>query len=124
MAKTKNDDIDPLLRKYPPPARSIARALFAVAKSSLPGADIAVHLGWRNVTFCYGGMRKCVCAIGPYNQYVNLYLIPGVRLKDPEHLLEGKGKKMRHVKVRSVAGARHPAIRRMIRDAAILVRQG
>ena len=49
---------------------------------------------------------------------VNLGFYRGVELPDPEALLEGTGARMRHVKVRSVDGARRPAVRALV--AAVL----
>jgi hypothetical protein len=46
--------------------------------------------------------------------YVNFGFFFGAGLPDPEHLLVGEGKRMRHVKVRSVDEARNPALGKLI----------
>jgi hypothetical protein len=55
--------------------------------------------------------------IMPKREYVNLGLWHGVTVDDPEALLEGTEKKMRHVKVRSVERAESPAVRALIAAA-------
>jgi hypothetical protein len=45
---------------------------------------------------------------------VNLQLADGVDLPDPKGLIEGTGKRIRHVKVRSVEAARSAEIKTVI----------
>jgi len=52
--------------------------------------------------------------IPPYNHWVNLGFYRGSGLPDPDGLLEGKGMKLRHVKVRDLDGADTPALRALI----------
>jgi hypothetical protein len=49
---------------------------------------------------------------------VNVYFNRGADLGDPEHLLEGTGKHMRHVKVRTLKDAQNKALKQLIKDAA------
>ena len=53
-------------------------------------------------------MRDFYFAIIPHKAHVNLQLADGVDLPNPDGRIEGTGKRVRHVKVRSVedAGAR------------------
>lgn len=60
--------------------------------------------------------------IMPKAKYVNLGFWHGVSLLDPANLLEGAGKKMRHVKVHSLEKANQPEIRELI-DQALLERK-
>lgn len=49
-----------------------------------------------------------------FRSHVNLGFFHGVRLPDPDRLLEGTGKALRHVKLRDVAAARAPAVRALL----------
>jgi hypothetical protein len=53
----------------------------------------------------------------PHKNWVNLGFYKGADLPDPSGLLEGTGKKLRHVKVRSLEDAEKPEIRRLIEEA-------
>jgi hypothetical protein len=53
---------------------------------------------------------------------VNLQLADGVDLPDPEGMMEGTGKRVRHVKVRSVEAAASPALRAIVDAQAALHR--
>ncbi len=59
-----------------------------------------------------------VVALLPRPAYVNLEFGDGVDLPDPAYRLEGTGKRLRHVKVRSAADVRHPDVRALLEAAA------
>ena len=61
-----------------------------------------------------------IAALGAYTRWVSLVFTRGTELPDPAHLLEGTGKSMRHVKVRSSAELeeRRAAIRALLLEAA------
>ena len=52
-----------------------------------------------------------------HRDHVNLGFYYGAALEDPEGLLEGTGKKLRHVKVRDVEGTREAALRDLVERA-------
>ena len=53
-------------------------------------------------------MRDFVFAIIPHKAHVNLQLADGVDLPNPDGRIEGTGKRVRHIKARSVEDARAP----------------
>ncbi|MGD9092147.1 MAG: DUF1801 domain-containing protein [Anaerolineales bacterium] len=62
-------------------------------------------------------MSEHFCYIAAFRDHVNLGFYYGAGLSDPEGLLDGTGKKMRHIKVRDIEMVKQPAIRRMIEAA-------
>ena len=58
-----------------------------------------------------------VCGIGPLKERCNLYCVRGTELDDPDALLEGTGKGIRHIKVASVTEVGVGKIRRLLRAA-------
>ncbi len=56
--------------------------------------------------------------------YVNLGFYQGAQLPDPDGLLEGTGKSLRHVKVRQLATARQSGLRDLIVAAVARRRSG
>lgn len=107
-----------------PHVAPVARALRAVILAGFPGAVEVVRLGDRAATYGLGPkkMTEAYVYVAPQRGHVNLGFFHGVGLPDPEGLLEGTGKRLRHVKVRSVAGAERPAVRALI-DAALAERR-
>ena len=63
------------------------------------------------------GTAGTVVYIADASRHVNLMFYDGVELNDPEELLEGTGKRLRHVKVRSPVDARNPALKALVQEA-------
>ena len=81
-----------------------------------------VEIVWpRQRIASYGvGPRKMTehyAYVAMLESHVNLGFYHGASLKDPAGLLEGMGKKLRHVKLRSLADVRRPAVRALLREA-------
>lgn len=63
-------------------------------------------------------MSEHFCYIAPHTAYVNLGFMYGADLSDPDGLLEGTGKLLRHIKIRSVEQAKNPAIKVLVEQAS------
>jgi hypothetical protein len=62
-------------------------------------------------------MSEAYAYIVPLKGYVNLGFYYGTSLADPHNLLEGTGKKLRHVKIRELAAVSRPEIRELIEES-------
>lgn len=110
-----------LVGGYAPEVRAIARRLRRLVREELPQAEETVYLGWRSAMYRDG---REVCGIQPLRGgYCNLYFMRGAELADPNGLLEGTGKGMRHVKVRALAGLSVGPIQELIRAAHRLAQE-
>ena len=67
-------------------------------------------------------MSEHFCYIAAQREYVNLGFYYGADLPDPDGLLEGTGKKLRHIKVKEVGMITTPALREMI-EASLVERK-
>ncbi len=61
-----------------------------------------------------------VLVIGAFTQHVGVEFWRGSSLSDPHGLLEGTGKNLRHVKLRTLSEARAPAFETLVREAVRL----
>ncbi len=94
---------------------------------SLRGTLAALHKGFVEVVWprqkiaSFGvGPRKMsehYAYIAVLGSHVNLGFYHGASLPDPAGLLEGTGKRLRHVKLRSLSAARNPAVTALLRQA-------
>lgn len=116
------DPIDALLSDHTIAVRETAERLRDLLRRTVPDAresiDLPDHLlayGWSD------RMRDLVFAIAPHAAHVNLQLADGAQLPDPTGIVEGTGKRIRHVKFRSVADVQRPAVRALI-EAQIAAR--
>ena len=119
MRNTKFGTFDDLLQITEEAVRPIAIALRETVFKVDQNACEVVRLGDRAAT--YGvGPRKMLdgyAYILPYKRWVNLGFYQGIDLADPKELLEGTGAKMRHVKIRSIDGAKRSEVRALIKVA-------
>ena len=56
-------------------------------------------------------MSEHFCYIGAFKKHVNLGFYYGADLPDPQGLLEGTGKNLRHIKVKNLEEGEQPALR-------------
>jgi hypothetical protein len=91
----------------------------------MPTATEKVYPGWKVIQYgTAADMKSVFAAISPQRERVNLGLANGVDLPDPDGLLEGDGKAIRHVKLTSPEAAGAPAVRDLIRGALQATRNG
>ena len=98
-----------------PAVADIARALRLTVLDEFPDAiewfdagDGLLAIGTRRA------MRDLLFAIIPHKSWVNLQLADGAALPNPDGRIEGTGKRIRHVKVRSVEDASAAWLRAVI----------
>jgi hypothetical protein len=108
-----------VLAAAPPGLRPVCRALRKLIAAN--DRDF-VEVVWRKQQIAsYGvGPRKMsehYAYIGVQSSHVNLGFYHGSALADPAGLLEGTGRRLRHVKVRSVAAALAAALAALLRRA-------
>jgi hypothetical protein len=115
---------DDVLADFSAEVQQIARRLRALIESVHPDAVEVPRPGERTAGYGVGPrkMSETYAYIGPQRDYVNLGIYHGTAVPDPDGLLEGAGKALRHVKVRSGADAGRPALRRLV-EAALRERQ-
>lgn len=102
------------LAKLAPDVRAIAKQLRAVARKNMPKAREFTYQDAIRYSFSESTFDQ-ICYILPQRKgYVNFGFFFGGALRDPEKLLIGEGKRLRHVKVWSVAEAKNPALAKLI----------
>ena len=104
-----------------PEVREIAYAIRVLLAEVMPNIT-EVPWGHQKIAGYGVGPKKMsehFCYIGPMKNHVNLGFMYGAELPDPEGLLEGSGKRLRHIKIRSVETVQQPAIRKLIEAASV-----
>ena len=102
-----------------PQTKKLANALRKLISEVYPKV---VEVPWpRQQITGYGvGPKKMTehfCYIAPYGTHVNLGFNYGLVLPDPEHLLEGAGKKFRHVKIQTLKDVEQSGLRKLLQAA-------
>jgi hypothetical protein len=115
-----DDSLRELLDSFSSEVRQLALSLRARIRELVPDAQEKVMRGYKSLN--YGFERDQFAAIVLHSERVNLQFPRGTDLPDPARLLEGTGKSMRHVKVRSEETAQSEEVRKRIESAAALAR--
>jgi hypothetical protein len=97
----------------------VAKAVRALVKKIAKGSEEYVN-PWKIPSFDSHG-PLCCFMVG--KEHVTFAFMRGAALPDPEKLLEGTGKGVRHVKLRSVADVNRPGVKKLLAAAATLNRK-
>ncbi|MDR3572505.1 MAG: DUF1801 domain-containing protein [Anaerolineaceae bacterium] len=113
--------VEEYLKNFSPQVREISFGLRDLVRSLVPEADEIVYTGWGNIQYYFGSKTKShFCAINPLKDRVDFFFLRATELSDPAGLLEGTGKKLRHIKVKTLSQVNNPAIDELILAAAHL----
>ena len=109
--------------------REVFVALRALVRDVAPDAVEQLDLPDRLLAFGFGppgGVRLSGFAVAliPHAEHVNVQLADGALLQDPNGMVEGTGKRIRHVKCRSLDDVARPALRALLDDQASRRRSG
>ncbi len=112
--KKHRSGVTRILDSLQEPIAGYARDLRGIIRKAEPG--ISEGIKWGMPVY---EKERLVCAIRPGRDYVALqFYTSGTSLSDPSALLEGTGKKMRHVKIRSKRDIKKRIFTAWIRQAA------
>ena len=126
LPKAAQGTFDELVAGVEPDLAAIARRLRAMIRAGDVNAVETVRLGDNAATFGVGPkkMTDGYAYIMPMRGYVNLGFYQGAMLADPKRLLEGTGKSLRHVKIRSLIDANRSPVRALVVAALARRRRG
>jgi hypothetical protein len=112
MGRTEHADVDAYIADQPESLADRLRELRAIIREEAP--DAVESIKWGHPNWEIDGN---VCYVSAFTEHVNLGFFRGADLEDPNGLLEGTGKKLRHVKVRPGEPLPEDRIRTLLREA-------
>jgi len=112
------DVVKEFLSNYPEEIRSISAELRNLARKVMHGAHEFLYYDAINYSTSDSPIGR-ICYISPTEKYVTLGFLFGARLDDKHHLLEGSGKRARHVKIRKLEEGKNPALKELVKAAWI-----
>lgn len=109
------------LRSYEPAIGSLALRVRDIVADELAPCHEYIFWMRSKIVLMYGSSERVIddniCSIGVFARHVNLSFRRGADLHDPAGILEGAGRGMRHLKVKSAADLRRSEIRTFLRKA-------
>jgi hypothetical protein len=121
MAETPAKALAGFIAKYTPAMAKEGRAALVRMRTLLPGAVQLVYDNWNGLVIGFGPTERAsdaVVSILLLPDHVTLCFIQDApSLPDPEGLLQGSGKVVRHIKLSSAGDLDLPAIRALVKAA-------
>ena len=111
--------VEEFLAPFPPQTQALAQQVRQLIKETCPHLKETVRPGRNAITYEAGErMSEWLLYISPFKGHVNLGFFTGTSLPDPQGLLQGTGKSLRHVKIKQLEDVQNPALRELLRAAA------
>ncbi len=119
MRRSPDPQLLGFLEAYDRHISDLALALRQIVLEEAPHASESVYQVYTvAIWFGFSGkMKDMFCYITTHAKHVNLGFPRGASLADPNRVLEGDGKTMRHIKFASLGDVERPFVRRYIQAA-------
>ena len=116
-AQSTDGSVEAFIRQAAPNVRPVLRELRRLVRQHLPGATEEIK--WGRPVY---SLRGIVCYLAAAGDHASLGFYRGVELQDREEILQGGGKKLRHLKVYRKEDIRDAAFGDLLQEAARLDR--
>ncbi|MEO0879487.1 MAG: DUF1801 domain-containing protein [Pseudomonadota bacterium] len=115
-------DFDRILSEKPQPMQALYSDIRQLVLQACPTCnELLYHTHALSSVYSLSDkLKHAFCHIPVYSNHINLGFNLGSDLDDPDRILSGSGKKIRHVSIRESSDLRHPAIVRLLADAVLL----
>lgn len=108
--------VEGFLSTYPEEIRKISAELRKMAKKAMPKAHEFLYYDAINYSVDDSPLGR-MCYISPMEKYVMLGFLFGAHLDDKHHLLQGSGKRARHVKIRTLEDSKNSTLKELVKAA-------
>ena len=120
MPKSSEAQLEAFFKKYEPSIAAQGRAIRARMSELLPGAVQLVYDNYNALVIGFGPSdhaSEAPFSIALYPRWVTLFFLQGAGLPDPQKLLKGSGKIVRHIVLKSPEDLDLPAVRALMAAA-------
>ena len=108
------------IAKYTPEIGALAQKALAKMRTRLPGAIELVYDIYNALAIGFSPTERTsdvIFSIALYPRWVSLFFFRGADLPDPQKLLKGGGKQVRHIVLESAADLDKPAVKALMNRA-------
>ena len=120
-AKSPAAQLGGFLAKFTPEVAASAKAALARMRRRLPGAIELVYDNYNALAIGFSPTERAsdaVFSIAVFPRWVSLFFLQtGTQLPDPQRLLKGSGKRVRHIVLTSAADIDSPPVRALMKEA-------
>jgi hypothetical protein len=118
--ETPEEQLAGFIAEYAPEIGALGHAALAKMRGRLPGAIELVYDNYNALAIGFGPTERAsdvIFSIALYPRWVSLFFLRGADLPDPQKLLKGSGKVVRHVVLESAADLDKPAVKALMKRA-------
>lgn len=117
---TPQQQLNAFLAKFTPEQAKVAKSALRTLRKLVPGAKELVYDNWNGLVIGFGPTDRAsdaVISIQFSPKHFTLFFLHGATLADPEKLLAGSGRRVRHIKMKDPAELERPEIDDLIERA-------
>lgn len=111
------DTVSALIKRLDPAKQKNLNAIRRIIKRAAP--DLTEGIKWGNI--CYWRNGNVIWFLA-YRDYLDFGFFKGAKLTNPQKQLEGTGKGLRHIKIRSAKDIDPPYFTKLVKEAVQLDR--
>jgi hypothetical protein len=118
--KAPEEQLAGFIARYAPEIGALGQAALAKMRERLPGAIELVYDNYNALAVGFGPTERAsdaIFSIAFYPRWVSLFFLHGADLPDPQKLLKGGGKVVRHIVLESAADIDKSAVRTLMKRA-------
>jgi hypothetical protein len=112
--------LDGFIRRYSPAVAAVARAALARMRARLPGAAVMVYDNYNGLVIGFGPSERAseaVFSIVLYPRWVTLFFLRGASLPDPQGVLSGSGRLVRHLRLEDASTLDRAPVKALMAEA-------
>jgi len=120
MPKSAEAQLEIFFKKYDPKIAAQGRAIRGRMSELLPGATQLVYDNYNALVIGFGPSERAseaALSIALYPRWVTLFFLQGAGLPDPQKLLKGSGKVVRHIVLKAPEDLDLPPVRALMTAA-------
>lgn len=113
-------ELQDLIDRYTPEIATLARACLKKMRTRFPGAVQLVYDNYNALAIGFSPSARAseaIFSVVLYPRWVTLFFLQGAGLPDPNKLLKGSGKMVRHIVLAAAADLDKPAIQALMATA-------
>lgn len=111
--------VEKWIQKIPVPKQGVVLKLRSIILST--SEMMAENIKWGNLCYSMGNSNIILIYTYPTTDYINLGFLHATSLVDDNHLFEGSGKGMRHVKIRKMKDIPTVQVKKWINESIQLI---
>lgn len=123
--KSPESQLKAFISRYEPEVGALAQTALTKLRARVPGAILLVYDNYNALAIGFGPTERAsdiIFSIALYPRWVSMFFMDGVNLPDPQKLLKGGGKRIRHIVLEDAATMDKPEVRALLTHA--LEREG